>query len=187
MSNFCLNSWRRTSIGGVRLRRLISSGAFTIQTPNLKIIVVGGGAGGGSGWEYGGGGAGGAAIKWVTGLTVGHILEVVIGSGGAAYAAGGTTRVYARSGSVLPGGEISATGGLPPPSWIHGGSPGIGVNGHINVRGGPGESYGATVEHPVGGSSILGGGGVRGGVTPTTGGGGGVDQAGASGLVLFQW
>lgn len=173
-----------------------ASGTFTIPSgiTKLKMTIVGGGGNGataGSGNAGGdGGGGGGAAIKYLSGLTPGNTLTVVVGG------AAGTSSVASGTQTIT---TVSATGNR-----------GIGSNGDLNIRGNAGVrgstgTSGVNVRGGAGGSSIMGGGGLggsggTGGAGGTYGGGGGggaystgccsgplAGGAGASGLVLFEY
>lgn len=184
-------SIQNTAGGGAPLAASVftNDGNFTIPSSCVKVTVVGGGGGGG-GFACGGGGAGGTAIRWFTNLTVGNILTVTIGAGGSASNIGGTSSV------VGAGVSVSASGGGTTGGY-HGGPGGIGSGGDLNIRGGPGESYGREVYYPVGGSSFFGGGGTPGpnaGTDPNLnadyplhGGGGRSGMAGGKGVVVFEY
>ncbi|MBP5545507.1 MAG: hypothetical protein ILM98_15655 [Kiritimatiellae bacterium] len=87
------------------------SGQFSIpHHGHVEVLVVGGGGGGGSGsWPRygGGGGAGGVVYKSELFITNG-VYDIVIGSGGAVGANGGTTTAF---GMTAWGGGHGATGG----------------------------------------------------------------------------
>jgi len=201
------------TIAGVLGQVFTTTGTFTIPAniTALKVTVIGGGgSGAGSASSYSGGGGGGAgatAISYLTALTPGGTIAVVVGTGGAAVTgvvagnngvdstiASGTqtiTTVTAGKGSGAP----VATG-----SGAEGGAGGTATNGTINISGGDGAP--ARVEGGNGGASSMGGGG-RGG-TPSadpgivgkaygSGGGGaanpsaGFSGAGKAGIVIFEW
>lgn len=192
--------------GGGRGQTFTANGTFTIPTgiTAIKVTVVGGGGnGGGSGYILGsGGGGGGAAIKYFTGLTPGNTIAVTVGgSAGTSQVASGTQSITTISAS---GGATSGVniGGLTVP-----GAGGIGSNGDLNIKGGPGSfaeslfggSCCAQTWGGSGGNSILGGGAVTtlasAGSTGGAYGGGGSGGtiyymsggAGASGVVIFEW
>jgi len=184
-----------------------SSGTFTIPTgvTALKVTVVGGGGGGGDGVAGtrggSGGGAGGTATSYLTGLTPGGTLAIVIGAGGAVSSAGGNTTVASGTQSIT---TITGGGG-PGSSGTYSPGGGTAVNGTINIGGGSG-SAGTYVsgiaggDGGTGGASSMGGGGGGGvwqattaGIAATAygaGGGGGYTTnaaAGKSGVVIFEW
>lgn len=88
-----------------------SSGQFSIpHHGHVEVLVVGGGGGGGGGsspYYGGGGGAGGVVYKSELFITNG-VYDIVIGSGGAVGANGGTTTAF---GMTAWGGGHGATGG----------------------------------------------------------------------------
>lgn len=81
---------------------------FTIAAPNLKFTLVGGG-GGSDGTYVGGNGA--IAITYLTGLTVGSTLSVVVGHGGASGSPGanGTATVLSSGSQTI--GTVTAGAG----------------------------------------------------------------------------
>lgn len=86
------------------------SGQFSIpHHGHVEVLVVGGGGGGGGSTSYygGGGGAGGVVHKSELFITNG-VYDIVIGSGGAVGANGGTTTAF---GLTAWGGGHGATGG----------------------------------------------------------------------------
>jgi hypothetical protein len=195
-------TWASTTIStGVNGQVFTGNGTFTIPAgvTRLKVTVVGGGGGGSNGGGFGqngtrgGGGGGGAAIKWLTGLTPGNTLAVVVGAGGAGNAYGGngggnsTVSSGTQSISTITGGGGGA-GAVTFGTWSTGG---VGSGGDLNCRGGGAYSG----SDGVGGNSILGGASADGG-NPAAGGlygGGGsslfngVSSAGAAGVVIFEW
>src|SRR5215469_12603585 len=80
-----------------------SSGTFTVPAEVVKATLVGGGGGGAGG---GGGGSGGYGIVWLTGLTVGSTINVVVGNGGSSGdqstpgGTGGNTSISAGSAPI---------------------------------------------------------------------------------------
>jgi len=180
-----------------------TNASYSIPATKIKVTVVGGGSGGRSDIAceiFGGGGGGGAAIKILSGLTIGNTLNITIGAGGAANAAGGTTSIASGTQSIS---TISATGGaLPGDSnyYLAGGPGGLGSGGDLNIKGcagTPGIPTGGAVGGS-GGSSILGGGGAGragagqaggayGGGGGSPGASGGSAGAGAAGVVVVEY
>lgn len=188
---------------GPQQAQYTTNGIFFIPAgvTRVKMTVVGGGGTGatstfttgGAGTATGGagGGGGGAAIKWLSGLTPGNTLTVVVGG------AGGTSSVSSGTQTIT---TVSATG-----------NGGIGSSGDLNIRGQAGDvvliATGNLAVGGTGGSSILGGGGAggsgssagaAGGSYGGGGGGGGVGTfgcavasfaggTGASGLVIIEY
>jgi len=138
-----------------------TNGTFTVP-PNVtavKVTVVGGGGAGGQPTNGSGGGGGGTAIKWLSGLTPGSTVSVVVGIGGSTAGASGGTSTFGAfcSASGGAGGVVGHTGA--------GGNGGVGSNGTINIAGGGGGG-GAYIGYspiPTGGSSFMGGGGASAG------------------------
>jgi hypothetical protein len=203
------------TLAGVLGQVFTATGTFTIPAniTALKVTVIGGGASGagsaGGTSGGGGGGAGATAISYLTALTPGNTIAVVVGTGGAAV----TGAVAGNDGvnSTIASGTqtittVTAGKGLGAPvvtgSGAEGGAGGTATNGSINILGGDGAT--GRNEGGNGGASSMGGGG-RGG-TNTVGatqgydgkaygsGGGGVylgaasnSGAGKAGIVIFEW
>lgn len=168
-----------------------SSGTFTIPAgiTRLKVTVIGGGGGGGNRTDGGGGGGGGAAIKWLTSVTPGNTLAYSVGAGGAADASGSTSSVSSGTQSIS---TISATGGTSPVG-IGCGVGGAGSGGDLNISGNGGGYRGYNDGNSGGGSLYAGGGagansagGGRQAGQPY-GGGGGAQNAGATGVIVFEY
>lgn len=204
-------SWTAQLVTGVQVQVFGLNGTFTftIPAPTIKITIVGaGGAGGGSTVTNngGGGGSGGVAIKWLTGLTPGNTLSVVVGQGGAGVSA--TTGGAGTASSISSGTQIISTitanggfGGFCTGATSSGG-PGSApsVGGDIS-GGGAGGVLGTAGIGGNGGSTIFGGGGsdasagAPGNPALGVGGGGGgasagsnqVGGGGANGTVFFEW
>lgn len=136
-----------SSYVGIKSQVFTSNGTFTIPSgiTALKVTLIGGGGGGGAYTNEGaaGGGAGATCIKYLTGLTPGNTLSVVVGAGGAggvyysgsaggqSYVASGTqtiTALYANGGS---GGQGAGGPGM----GMTGGAGGTASNGTINITG----------------------------------------------------
>jgi len=172
---------------------------FTIPAgvTKIKVTVIGGGGAGANSTTFtdgAGGGGGGAAIKWLTGLTPGATIAVVIGEGGAAVGYGvgngtngGSTTISSGTQTISTITATGGTGGLSSGPISGGG--GLGNGGDLNIRGGSGSLY-------IGGASILAG--MRGqynldvgSVGSPYGGGGGAggsfSAGGASGVVVFEY
>lgn len=167
------------------------SGTFTIPSgiTRLKVTVIGGGGGGGNRTDGGGGGGGGAAIKWLTSVTPGNTLAYAVGAGGAVDNTGSTSSVSSGTQSIT---TISATGGTSP-AGIGCGVGGAGSNGDLNISGNGGGYRGYNDGNSGGGSLYAGGGagansagGGRQAGQPY-GGGGGAQNAGATGVVVFEY
>lgn len=168
-----------------------------------KVTVIGGGGSGGRTDAGGGGGGAGIAEKWVD-LTNVDTVQITVGSGGAAPAAGTTPVVGVSGGTSSFGTYCSATGGGSggTPS---GGAGGVGVGADINSSlgpGSPGMSYGTSFNSGSGGGP--GGAGANMGTqlngNPATGFGGGGSGAcfgdrtvtskagnGYNGIVIIEW
>lgn len=134
--------------------RFLTSGTLTFTNLNgaeggIDVFLVGGGGGGGStAYDYGGGGGGGYT-KTARGITIQENTpyEIVVGSGGAAYANGGNSSAF---GSTANGGKCGGTdhnGG-------NGGSGGGGYSGDYGIGGAGGSdgSDGADVSISTGGN-----------------------------------
>lgn len=192
------------------------SGTFTIPQgiTALKLTVTGGGGAGGGGTAAAntsgsGGGSGGTAIKWLSGLTPGNTLTVVVGGGGAG--ASGAPGNAGVASAVSSGTQVIATvtgnpGGGGGTGTALGGSGGTATGGDLNLSGNSGTFELVTASNgtgQLGAPSFWGGGGTGGasgvnpgsaGGAPGAGGGGGgggggntLGGAGAIGLVLFEW
>lgn len=201
-----------------QLRPGFGSGTQSFTTPGsyvvpagvtqLEVELWGGGAGSFasvSGLPSGGGSGGGYAKRRITGLTPGQVIQVTVGSGGAA---GTTSGGAAAAGSTSTFGSfVSATGGslnylATPSSPQNGATPaGTGVGGDVNLMGSAGQAAvlnqgGLGGASPMGGSQNSGttgvpgvfpGGGASGagtgmnGTTPYNG------AAGAGGFVIVRW
>jgi hypothetical protein len=167
------------------------SGTFTIPSgiTRLKVTVIGGGGGGGNRTDGGGGGGGGAAIKWLTSVTPGNTLAYSVGAGGAADNTGSTSSVSSGTQSIT---TISATGGTSS-TGIGCGVGGAGSGGDLNISGNAGAYRGYNDGNSGGGSLYAGGGagannagGGRQAGQPY-GGGGGAQNAGATGVIVFEY
>jgi hypothetical protein len=171
-----------------------SSGTFTIPTgvTVVKVTIVGGGGGGSAGSVSngcgalnsiaGGGGSGAAAITYLSSITPGNTITVVVGSGGTTTATagnpGGSSSISSGTQTITTvtttGGTGSMTGGSG--GSVTAGSPTLSISGGSGV-------YGANYGRNIGAASIFGGGGYGAGgngdsVSPT---------AGKAGLVFFEW
>ena len=198
--------------GGVPTNTVIITASGTYSKPSglksAKFTVVGGGGGGGKGHSPStgycgcGGGGGGTAIFFAQATDIAANNTVIIGAGGAAGtvaagASGGTTSIQLAS--IL----VQATGGggglasdQPTYGPTLGGPGGVGSNGHVNMRGTPGDAQNSSGGGGGnGGSSLLGGGGCAGGTSiaaysepgkPNSGGGGGGNSAGGSGVIIVE-
>ena len=134
--------------------RFLTSGTLTFTNLNgaengIDVFLVGGGGGGGSTKADYGGGGGGGYTKTARGITVQENTpyEIVVGSGGAAYANGGNSSAF---GSTANGGKCGGTdhnGG-------NGGSGGGGYSGDYGIGGAGGSdgSDGADVSISTGGN-----------------------------------
>jgi hypothetical protein len=140
--------------GNFKCHIFTTSGTFTAGTKggNVEVLVVGGGGGGSSigSFPYSGGGGGGGAVVYYPyyNLTPGQVVNITVGTGGAA----------STNGTASTFGTISAGGG--------GGASGItgGVSG-TGTLGNPGNPGTTASWGPAGGSTISrnGGGGGAGG------------------------
>jgi len=171
------------------------SGTFTIPSgiTRLKVTVIGGGGGGGNNTAGGGGGGGGAAIKWLTSVTPGNTLAYTVGGGGATDGSGSTSSVSSGTQSIS---TISATGGASPQgaaSPIGCGYGGVGSGGDLNITGNAGAYRGFNDGNSGGGSLYAGGGAGANNVSTGRqagqpyGGGGGAQNAGATGVIVFEY
>jgi len=204
-----------TGIGGFSNMVVITSSNPSYSIPATKIKVTVLGAGGGSGGVTtdggidgltAGGGGGGAAIKILSGLTIGNTLNITIGAGGTAGSSstsggtGGTSSVASGTQSISTvsatggGGTVSATGG----GDGIGGTPGSGSGGDLNLKGNAGTTPNSFNQAGNGGGSIFAGGGAAVvnsvGTAGTFGGGaagvGGVTKSGSvgsAGVVIIEY
>jgi hypothetical protein len=182
LSYFTSDVFSYNNINGMVIR---SSLALRVPSRILKITIVGGG-GGAAGFISGGGGAGGTAILSLSDLDIEtDVIYITIGAGGST---GGTTYaevpgkvVMRATGGGYSGGSTAGQGGI-------GIGSGYGADFQLNIRGGPGESYGQELFSYSGGNTIFGGGGDYRNPYGTHGGGGlsgyGV---GSSGIAILEW
>ena len=214
---FATSSIYTSSLGLIGKNSLVNTttgtSSFSVPTnvSTIKVELVGAGAGGGScsvagsnSSSGGGGGAGGYSLEFID-VTGTSSIQMFVGSGGAATAAGGWT-TFGTNGFYL-----SASGGSAGASEGVGGVGGVGSGGTFNSSGGGGGSGLAedTVRNKksgIGGSSYFGGGareilsagnGVDGGAAGNYGGGGsgaacdnsaaGTGGAGAQGIIVITW
>lgn len=199
-----------------------TSGTFTIPSgvTAVKATVVGGGGGGAGGYggplyvAGGGGGSGAAALKWLTGLTPGYTIAVVVGTAGGGSAGnsgnGGSGTASSISSGTQSISTVTAAGGLGGIVDFNGGTVASASGGDINLYGSVGNFgiYASGKNQSFGGAgapSIMGPGGpgaplyVMGDATPgynygSGGGGGAVTSStyssgarGANGVVIFEW
>jgi hypothetical protein len=195
---------------GAGVQSFLSSDNFVVPAgaSQLEVELWGGGSGSFASVttsSSGGGSGGGYARKRINGVTPGQIINVTIGSGGAA---GNTSGASAGAGGTTTFGQYaSATGGnlnylTSPTSPQFGATPaGIGINGDLNLAGSAGQS--ATLNQGgMGGGAPMCGGQNSGttGVGGTTPGGGAAGAGtgansgtpydgavGGSGLVIIRW
>lgn len=166
-------------LGGNGSQNLLASQKFTaggtftvpagVNSAKVTVIAAGGGGGGATAAvSGGGGGAGGSAIKWLSGLTSGGTLAVVVGASGAVTvgasgSAGGDSSVSSGTIAITTiqthGGGGGITGALP-----GGGAPGaVSTGGDVNQGGGAGNAGQPALNlGGVGGGSFYGGGGAAG-------------------------
>ena len=188
-----------------------SSGIFVVpkDVSIVRITMVGGGGAAGTHPSVpgGGGGAGGRAIGFLSGMAAGHPVEVTIGAGGVAVAAGGPG---GPGGSSAFGPYMAVTGGrgggggTGGAAAYAGGEGGVGVGGDLGWfgdwgsdslpvaskggdGGGPGGGRGTTGYLGGMAGASFGGGGGGGGSSAPTGGVAGPGGAGAPGMVLVEW
>lgn len=211
------NAWEVQLIGGFSNMVVLTStnAAYSIPATKIKVTVIGGGGGSGyalrscSSGATGGGGGGGAAVKILSGLTIGATLNITVGTGGTAGSSSGVNGGTGNTSSVASGTQtistISATGGSGTTAvndaLSSGGAGGLGSGGDLNTQGGGGGA-GTGGTGGTGGSSILGGGGqtIAGDGAGTAGGayGGGASggsalnnpragAAGAAGVVIVEY
>jgi hypothetical protein len=176
-----------------------TAGTYTFTVPNgvtrvKATVVAGGGAANGcnDSTQFAGacGGGGGWAIKWITGLTPGTQISVVVGAGGAGVAA---VTAGGSGASSSFGAYCSATGGSGGglnTNYYAGGGPGVGSGGDIQGYGSFGSdgSSAAVTNWPgLSGGSLFGGGGRSGaggagaGGAPGAGGGAPYNTTGSTG------
>jgi hypothetical protein len=165
------------------------NGRWTIPAgiTKVRVTVVGGGGngGGGGGQNGGGGGGGGTSIKVYTNLTPSSNITYNVG------AAGATSGVSNGSQTIV---AITATGGASGAGgdgYQFGGAGGVGSGGDLNIGGSDGCNTDAGTAS--GGTSYLGGSGrASNGTGKAYGGGGGgggpgSSNAGAAGVVIFEY
>ena len=181
------------------------TGVWTVP-PGVYLVretVIGGGAGGsdfGGTFSIGGGGGGGA--QRLRSVVPGQQISYVVGAGGAADQAGGTSSID---------GQMRATGGLPASGNVYGGTGsggdingtgGRGNGGNASTIGGGGGAHAHTEDLYRAGGQGAEGGGKGGDYYPTSAnqagsapGGGGAGRRylynngrpGAPGMVRFEW
>jgi len=142
-------SWGAVGSGGVStsIQVFTSSGTWTKPVGITKVIVevVGGGGGGGgteaSSNKAGSGGGGGGYSRKIIDVSAVTSVEVTVGAGGSGGAAGandgstgGTSSFGAYCSATGGTGGIRAQSGVAPAA----GNGGLGSNGDINIKGGPG-------------------------------------------------
>ena len=197
--NQTINASGSGGSAGLRGQVFTSNLNFTIPTgvTQIKVTLIGGGGGGAVGPSCNGGaggGGGGAASKWLTGLTPGATIAVVIGAGGAGSGysvgngtTGGSTTISSGTQTISTVTATGGTGGLS--TGVLGGVGGLGVSGDLNIKGGSGTLW-------FGGASMLGGmsgqiyqaSGTAGSPYGGGGGAGGTFAAtGADGVVFFEY
>jgi hypothetical protein len=207
-------AWGTISSGpsGITSQVFTGNGTFTIPAgvTALKVTVQAGSGGSGasanagcSNGLSGGTGGGGAGIRYLTGLTPGNTISVVVGGGGAATAAGGNSSISSGTQTIS---TVTATGSAGTANAIGtttaGSAGGSATGADLVFAGEPGLAQ-ITAQISIGGSSLLGLGvinrtndvpGVQG-----TGYGGGscgvfgtstttrAGAAGRAGVVIFEW
>lgn len=103
--------------GNFKCHIFTTSGTFTAGTKggNVEVLVVGGGGGGGSSgsFPYSGGGGGGGAVVYYPyySLTPGQIVNITVGTGGAA-STNGTASTFGTISAGGGGGASGFTGGV---------------------------------------------------------------------------
>lgn len=188
-----LPSFQASSSGGiVSTVYYTSTQTITIPATATKawIRLVGGGGGSQSGGvANGAAGAGGYLEKYLSGLTPGGTIALVVGAAGAANGAGGNSSLASGTQTIT---TLTANGGAAGPNSSAGGAGGTCTNGDINVQGGQGlvvtpvvACVAGTQLAVAGGSNPLG----QGGATPTGfgSGGSGSNVAGKIGVCIIQW
>lgn len=214
------NTWAAvTSLPGTQGQVFSSNGTFTIPAgiTAIKATVVGGGGGSGgcvtnacTGASGGNGGGGGTAIRWLTGLTPGGTLSVVVGGGGTAGGVGNSNGGAGGNSSVASGTQTITTitgngGGAGLAGNLVNGTHGAGgaaSGGDINVPGSGGALPNNTTapagtslfstpvfKTTVPPSAVAGtgrGGGAAGPQYPASG-GNAAGAAGSAGIVIFEW
>ena len=173
--------------GNFKCHIFTTSGTFTAGTKggNVEVLVVGGGGGGSSigSFPYSGGGGGGGAVVYYPyyNLTPGQIVNVTVGTGGAA-STNGTASVFgtisAGGGGGASGltGGVSGTGTLGNPQNLGTTATWTPAGGYtVSKGGGGGGAGGSPVAYPGNSASGLGGPGKGSsiiGIPQTYGGGG---------------
>ncbi|MBI4068348.1 hypothetical protein HY413_02995 [Candidatus Kaiserbacteria bacterium] len=166
-----------SSNAGISAQIFTASGTFTVPSgvTSVKAILIGGGGGGPTFGCVGGGGGSGTATKWVTGLTPGAAVPVVVGVGGSSGATGGTSSFVG----------VTASGGFASGSTV-GGTGGSTSGADLGVIGGSGSNAGCAW-----GSASVTGGSSQGEYSNllgySFGRGGGTGAAAQSGVVIIQW
>jgi len=173
------------------------SGTFDVPVGVTQVEVELWGGGGGSYPSSStagtaGGAGGGYARGRITGLTPGQVIPVSVGDGGQAGTIAGQSP--APGGTSSFGNLVAATGGTP-----DGATPGNGVNGDVNILGGPGSPAPSQYVGGQGGNGALGGGamwsvggnGVNGQFPGGGASGAGAGRfngaQGANGMVVVRW
>jgi hypothetical protein len=152
-----------------------------VRAKATKVTLIAGGGGCGSGG--GGGGAGGQMFWWITGMTPGLTLNLVVGAGGAGGAspqAGGDT-ILGSGTQVIPGS-----------STVFGGQPGTGGNGGSGggLSAGDGNAFGSIGNGGDAGFPATGGITTLFGTQFGSGGGataGSDPLIGSPGIAVFEW
>lgn len=119
----------------------VGTSTFTIPAANLKVTLVGGG----SGQSPSPGGTGGVCKVWLTGLTVGDTLTVVVGAGAASWPANGNSTTLSSGTQTI---TTSIAGG-----GQSDGSNATNSNCTLNALL-PGWLYGASDTHQYGGAEV---------------------------------
>jgi hypothetical protein len=146
--NYDGTNWQYTSFAPQLVRAVPqvfqTSGTYIIVSDSLKGTIVGGG-GGGYGTNGGGvpnpagGGAGATAIIYLSGLTIGHTLTVVVGTGGAGGGTGNTAGSNGAASVVSSGTQtittVTAGGGFGASGGAVNGLGGSASNGTVNMQG----------------------------------------------------
>ena len=163
------------SSGVSRVQVFTTPGSFNFTVPagvtQLKVTVTGGGGGGVNPTA---GSAGGTAIKWISGLTPGQVIPLVVGQG---QVNSGPGPFPAATNSSF-GAFCTGTAASPLPSP----SPGIGIGGDINITGSNGDQAGSG-EDTNGGASYWGTNNSFGAGGNTFGGG----NNGRNGIVVVEY
>lgn len=179
-------TWQSTAqtYTGIKSNQYTTTGSTTFTIPtgisSLKVTIVG--AGGGATTDSAGGG-GGTAIKYLTGVTPGLTITVTVGAGGStAGTAGGSSSISSGTQTLS---TVTANGGSGAASSGTVGAGGTATGGDLNVTGETGlQALNSLTPTNLnrGGKSLFGLGNATG-----YGSGGAVTQAGANGLVFFEW